>query len=172
MMKIALPVLLAGIVMIAGIFAFMPVDKATTVHTTIQGTQLNNIAMNIQDDLGSNATASCGASGGSFLVYWTYTNVTAFTGDVLGQEGAELSRQMVYHNGTGTSDTPLYTVTLSGLGNQTTVSGVVGGLAGETIQFFGNGTDATSDSDDTGDLTLTLVCRSTDTATIAAASLK
>ena len=35
MIKIAIPILLAGIVMIAGIFAFVPVEQASTVHTTI-----------------------------------------------------------------------------------------------------------------------------------------
>lgn len=30
-----MPILLAGIVMIAGIFAFVPVEQASTVHTTI-----------------------------------------------------------------------------------------------------------------------------------------
>ena len=41
MIKIALPILLAGIVMIAGIFAFMPVEQASTVHTTI-ATDIDN----------------------------------------------------------------------------------------------------------------------------------
>jgi len=35
MNKIAIPVILAATVMVAGIFAFMPVEQATTVHTTI-----------------------------------------------------------------------------------------------------------------------------------------
>ena len=68
MTKIILPILLSGIVMIAGIFAFMPVDKATTVHTTVQGTQLNNVASTFQTDLSANATALC-SGGGSFMVY-------------------------------------------------------------------------------------------------------
>ena len=36
-----MPILLAGIIMIAGIFAFMPVEQASTVHTTI-ATDIDN----------------------------------------------------------------------------------------------------------------------------------
>ena len=35
--KIAIPTILAATIMVAGIFAFMPVEQASTVHTTIQG---------------------------------------------------------------------------------------------------------------------------------------
>ena len=38
MNKIVIPAILAAIVMIAGIFTFMPIEQATTVHTTIQAT--------------------------------------------------------------------------------------------------------------------------------------
>jgi len=37
--KLTIPTILVATVMIAGIFAFMPVDEAKAVHTTIQGTQ-------------------------------------------------------------------------------------------------------------------------------------
>ena len=39
MNKLAIPSLLLGVIMVAGAFAFMPVQEASTVHTTIQGTQ-------------------------------------------------------------------------------------------------------------------------------------
>lgn len=35
-MKYTIPILLASTIIVAGIFAFMPVDEARTVHTTIQ----------------------------------------------------------------------------------------------------------------------------------------
>jgi len=168
-MKIALPVLLAGIVMIAGIFAFMPVDKATTVHTTIQSTQLNNIASTFDLDLATNATASCGASGGDFMVYFTFTNATI--GDIpgIGTTGSTLTRLGIT-NGTADSDTD-YIVTLV-LGNQTSASGVIGADSGETINFFGfsNGS-ATSISflEDVGDLALTVACRSGSTPALVPA---
>ena len=37
MNKLTIPVILVATVMVAGIFAFMPVEQASTVHTTIQG---------------------------------------------------------------------------------------------------------------------------------------
>jgi len=40
MNKLTIPAILVATVMVAGIFAFMPVQQASTVHTTIQGTQL------------------------------------------------------------------------------------------------------------------------------------
>lgn len=36
MIKYTIPIVLASIVLVAGIFAFMPIQQATTVHTTIQ----------------------------------------------------------------------------------------------------------------------------------------
>jgi len=38
MNKLTIPTILAATVMVAGIFAFMPVEQASTVHTTIQAT--------------------------------------------------------------------------------------------------------------------------------------
>ena len=39
-MKLAIPALLGIIVMVGGLFAVLPVNEATTVHTTIQDSQL------------------------------------------------------------------------------------------------------------------------------------
>ena len=151
MMKIAIPVLLASIVMIAGIFAFMPVDKATTVHTTIQGTQLNNVASAFTDSLILNATAKCDA--GSFLVYWTFTNATE--PDTAAGIQAKLLIDDLSSGGTD------ITITLA-VANQTSVSGVVGGTAGETITFSGSPTGT-----NTGDLVVTVQCQSGTSATVS-----
>jgi len=179
MMKIALPILLAGIVMIAGIFAFMPIDMASTVHTTlqsstaattahdllqtlaasttqttnIQGGQLNNVNATFDSDLSSNATATC--TSGSFLVYWTFTNNTA---GAISDGGTALG----IDDGVG-NDHPDIAITLSPL-NQTTISGVMAGSEGETITFSGNSTGGESglqSFEDTGDLSLTVICQST-----------
>jgi len=64
MNKLTIPAILVATVMVAGIFAFMPVEQASTVHTTIQGTQLK--AFTIADatgpadveDVGNTATAT------------------------------------------------------------------------------------------------------------------
>jgi len=53
MNKLAIPTILAAIVLIAGIFAFMPINNATTVHDTIIGTQL---ALKIEEDSGTGIT--------------------------------------------------------------------------------------------------------------------
>ena len=39
MNKLTIPTILVATVMVAGIFAFMPIEQASTVHTTIQDTQ-------------------------------------------------------------------------------------------------------------------------------------
>ena len=38
MKKFAIPAILVATVMVAGMFAFMPIEQATTVHTTVQAT--------------------------------------------------------------------------------------------------------------------------------------
>ena len=38
MNKLAIPITMVAVIMVAGIFAFSPVDTATTVHDTIGGT--------------------------------------------------------------------------------------------------------------------------------------
>ena len=148
MMKIALPILLAGIIMIAGIFAFMPIDKATTVHTTIQGTQLNNVASTFDTDLSSNATAGCGSAGGSFLVHYTFTNGTEALDDGSGAGGLAKIR---IDDGSGNA----ITINLA-LENQTSISGVVGGTTGETMTF----TDGFTKGNKAGEVSLTVVCQS------------
>jgi len=40
MSKIVIPISLTAIILIAGIFAFQPIEQAATVHTQIQGSQL------------------------------------------------------------------------------------------------------------------------------------
>jgi len=45
MNKLTIPALLLGIVMIAGIFAFMPVEQASTTHTVMQETSTNYVTV-------------------------------------------------------------------------------------------------------------------------------
>ncbi len=76
MNKLTIPTILIATVMVAGIFAFMPIDKATTVHTTIQGTQMNQFkSVFVEDTSVGNATGGCGASNAG-LAYWTVLNRT------------------------------------------------------------------------------------------------
>jgi len=146
----------------------MPVEKASTVHTTlgsstqstnILNAQLNNVKTTYQTDMDNNATANCGTAGGSFLVYWTFSNGTIADKTDPINELTLLGIQ----NSTGTGvdfSIPLF------LGNHTSVSGVYAGLTGETIVFTGNSTNAGTDQsfEDTGDLVITVVCQSGSTA--------
>jgi len=180
MNKFTIPVILVVTIFVAGIFAFMPVEKASTVHNTLQtassatsahdllqtltastthdNTLLNNVKWTFSNDLSTaNVTASC--SSGSFLVYWTFSNGTIADNADAQNEITRLGIQ----NSTGTGvdfSIPLF------LGNFTSVSGVHGGLAGETIVFTGNSTNAGTDQsfEDTGDVSITVVCQKGATA--------
>jgi len=78
MNKLAIPAVLAATVLIAGMFAFMPVEKASTVHSSIiaalQGANLVRMQIHI-DDLKSistpQGTSSAGDNNGS--ITWTQT---------------------------------------------------------------------------------------------------
>ena len=50
MINLTIPAILVGIVMVAGIFAFMPVQQASTVHTTIQAGQSSLFSVTVTDD--------------------------------------------------------------------------------------------------------------------------
>ena len=167
MNKFTIPAILVVTVLVAGVFAFMPVEKASTVHTTlgsatqstdIKNAQLNNVKTTFQTNMQNNASANCGTGGGGFLVFWTFTNGSAFEtfGDI------RLNRALgIQNTTTGSSDIAIV------LQNQTSISGVHGGLSGETIVFTGNSTAPTGGGqtfEDTGDLTITVVCRSGSTA--------
>jgi len=166
MNKFTIPAILVVTVFVAGIFAFMPVEEASTVHTTlgsstqstnILNAQLNNAKSTFQTDLSANATANCGTSGGGFLVYWTFSNRTV---SPLETSSEDAITGLGIQNSTGTGVD--IAIALS-LGNHTSVSGVVGGLTGETIVFTGNSSTPSGGGqsfEDTGDLSLTVVCRS------------
>ncbi len=152
MNKFTIPAILVVTVLVAGIFAFMPVEKASTVHTTlgsstqstnILNAQLNNIKMANNTNLQNNSTAGCGTAGGGFLVHWTFTNNT-----VTGTTGGN-STALGIQNSTGTG----VDIAIA-LKNQTSISGVHGGLSGEIIIFTGEPT-----FEDTGDLMITVVCQ-------------
>lgn len=144
MNKLVIPTILVSITLVAGIFAFMPVEKASTVHTTIQGTQLNNIATTFDTDLASNATATCAS--GDFLVYFIFTNDTDLaTADVT---FTKLGITDDVPNGLDLS------VTLA-LANQTSIAGTIGGVSGATLTFSSDPVN-----EESGDLGLTIICQS------------
>lgn len=63
MNKLTIPALLLGVVMIAGIFAFMPVQEASTVHTTLQETSTNIVSISATSTTDSDDfTVTCPAT--------------------------------------------------------------------------------------------------------------
>jgi len=58
MNKLMIPAILAATVLVAGIFAFMPVEQASTVHTTIQASTTHLV----------DTTVEATASGDNFLI--------------------------------------------------------------------------------------------------------
>ena len=160
MNKLTIPTILIATVLITGIFAFMPIEKATTVHTTIQGTQFNEVDVVFVDStVTSNATAGCG-SGNQGIAYWTVSNLTlADSGS--GTLGAHPT-SVFQINTDGVADgLDAFFVELSQ--NQTAISGV--------LAFDGTGTDppiiigfTSSGLQNIGDISLSVLCRSGGTA--------
>ena len=159
MNKLVIPAILVSITLIAGIFAFVPVEKASTVHTTIQGTQFNEFKSVFVDDTSvSNATATCG-SGSDGLVFWTVSNST------IGDAGnALLTSTFTIVTDGDTSDGDDLQIVLST--NQTAVSGVVS-IAGTTATDFNIGFTSAA-SQNIGDILVTIQCQSGDTSAASA----
>jgi len=95
MNKITIPAILVATVMVAGMFAFMPVEQASTVHTTIQGTQMqivtddSNVLTVVAGDTDAALTISS-AGGVPFVLRTVYVQVDL--GDAVDVElGAEES---------------------------------------------------------------------------------
>ena len=153
-----MPTILIATVMIAGIFAFMPIEKATTVHTTIQGTQLTEFkSVFVGDTSSQNATAGCGV-GNAGLAYWTVLNST------LSSTAALTSTSFILTTDGDTEDGNEITITLGK--NQTGASGtvaVIGSTAKDII--IGAAAEAVATGhEEVGDILLSVQCQSGDTA--------
>jgi len=91
MNKLTIPAILVATVMVAGIFAFMPIEKASTVHTTIQNTigttTGNNIAVSALT-AGTDQTLVTASTGSTIALGHVNVNVAngAGTLDVLSLE--------------------------------------------------------------------------------------
>jgi hypothetical protein len=122
MNKIAIPTLLLGVVMIAGIFAFMPVQEASTVHTTAATAGLVVI--------GEDSTLNGGAM--------TCTSTADFTVDFVVSALADATTVTI--GGTATATDLIFTAdqTNNKGGNGNSIVGTVGGNAGETVTFASN----------------------------------
>jgi len=67
MTNYTIPTIFVATVIVAMAFAYTPVDNATAVHTTIQGTQLNDIATTSSADVTTQIDVSCA---NDFLVHY------------------------------------------------------------------------------------------------------
>jgi len=68
MNKILFPSILVATVMIAGIFAMLPIQEASTVHTTIQNTQMNQTDSEYSTDINADPIV-CTADGSDFIIH-------------------------------------------------------------------------------------------------------
>ena len=117
MNKIAIPTLLLGVVMIAGIFAFMPVQEASTVHTTAATAGL----LVIGNDSAMNSATTC-------------TSTADFTVDYV--IAGTVNDETITIGGTAYATDAV--ITFDETANETSLdgtSGTVGGTAGETVTF-------------------------------------
>jgi len=156
MNKIALPALLAATIMVAGAFAFMPVEQASTVHTsssiTIANdaiteakiaddaidtehitaaftTELQSVQIVATSTSDFSGTITCTATGASFLVHY---NISAMAdNEVITIGGTATAVDLVF-----TED---FTDTTTGAAF---LSGTVGGTTAETVTFDSSATTA------------------------------
>ena len=75
MKKIIIPAILGAVIMVAGMLAFMPIEQASTVHTTIQNTQFTLVESFIVADFSAADAVVCD-SDQDFLVIITPTAPT------------------------------------------------------------------------------------------------
>lgn len=79
MFKLAIPTILIATILVAGILALMPIDKASTVHTVIQGTQINEVADQVATVCSTNLFTDplVATSNRDFLVMYQITAAAA-----------------------------------------------------------------------------------------------
>ena len=160
MNKLVVPAILVSITLVAGIFAFMPVEKASTVHTTIQGTQLTNLDVAFVDDTKTaNATATCGV-GNAGLVYWTVSNSSFAVSPGI---AADVSSTFTLTSD-GVFDGNDLEIVLAT--NSSTASGITA-ITGATAIDFSLGFDTTG-TQNIGDILVSVQCQSGDAANAAA----
>ena len=125
MNKLTIPTILVATVMVAGIFAFAPVEQASTVHTTIG---IQNVVSVADQDASANAVILA-------------TSATVKAGDVCVQ----------YTEGGGGDDNPILHVDLNADGSDVNV--LAANIDVETCSpFAGHGINIDAVADDAADL--------------------
>jgi len=98
--KLLIPTILTAIVLIAGVFAFMPIDKASTVHTSIIASQRTLL---VDSDSGTGITTGdtivfdCDKNFTIREIYFTLTDFDSNDGErlTLGDQGTTLDAIIV-----------------------------------------------------------------------------
>ena len=124
MTKFYIPILLAVTVVIAGVFAFMPVQEASTVHTQIFETTTNLVQVSAQNTLASgDFTITCPATSDSCKILEVFLD-----DDIAGQtvdpgaatldiDGAGGEAGFVVAGDTGAATTADEVIALTGIAN-------------------------------------------------------
>ena len=144
--KITIPIILAVTVLAAGIFALMPVEQATAVHTTIQGTQMTQAILKSSAALAADDPFTCD-SDADFIVFVSTGGTSADGKFVAVSDGAQTVTIFGDIFAAGQTGGP-------GFGGNA-FSGAISADAAVTITITGDGTD---------DLILSLITTSGATA--------
>ena len=133
MNKFAIPAILVATVMVAGAFAFMPVEEASTVHTTVQGTQLNILVLTDNDnmDIDGQIEVECDRPFVLYTLFITMANVV--DGDAIAIIDIEVDEADIVIDGNGDgvatpSITDAFIVNDPGVGGSALVSVDAGAL--------------------------------------------
>ena len=146
MNKAIFPSILAAIILIAGVFAFAPIENASTVHTAIQENQLNQIVIATSNDLSGTAiSATC--ANNDFIVFYVVTGSDTDTFSI------NLDSDFIVDQ-TGT-----FEATAGDGAGINIAAGVANGAGGSTTSFTGSAAEVdgiftlVGQSDDTCSLT-------------------
>jgi len=151
MNKLTIPTILVATVMVAGIFAFIPVEKATTVHTTISAVGFATDALGVGDIATGAINADALATDAVLEIQTMKVETTAYTA---GTDSSCVSNApfIVYYQIANLANGQ--TVAIAGTSGAAStftgaaatvpyISGSVGGAATETVTFT-VGTGATT----------------------------
>jgi len=144
MNKIIIPSIVAATLLVIGVVGFAPVEQATAVHTTIQGTQLNDVGTSVTLTLGTDVNVQCA---NAFLVHYSISadaDADAITIDFDDDAADELTFIIEVDDAAAGFAT-----------GSTELSGTLGGKAADNVEF--TATTGTPNAIITG------VCQSGDT---------
>jgi len=162
MNKLMIPAILVATVMVAGAFAFMPVEQAATVHTTIQASTTDVIV-----DSGNTKTIADGVSTSTQTITLTFTGDAVVTSIKVSipAEGAD-SYDISGVTSRGIALIEHEVITAPGIGNALSVDLVVnhfGQLAvasGDTIVITVEELDTTDGADATATVDVIMLANS------------